>query len=424
MTRTLVVGASQAGVQLAVSLRALCPDEEIVLAGAEAHPPYQRPPLSKELLGGTADPATATLRTPAFYAEQRLDLLTSARVAEIALAPRSTGAGEARTTDGRRIAFDRLALTVGSRPRRLTVPGAELDGVCYLRDLDDSLGLQARLTTARDVVVVGGGFIGLEVAAVAGTVGRATGRSVSVTVVEVGDRLLARAVDPLVSDFYRRAHVRRGTTVLLGTGVTAIEGDDGGRATAVVLSDGRRLPADLVLVGVGVAPRTELAEQLGLLVDHGIVVDEAARTSRPGVVAAGDCTVQPNPVTGEGLVCLESQPNALSQARVAAATLAGATPPSVEVPWFWSDQFDLKLQTAGVATGADDVVLRGDPDDESFSLLYFRGDQLLAINAVNRAADYLAVRRALSARIPIDRAAAGDDAVSLKELVLTAARAS
>jgi 3-phenylpropionate/trans-cinnamate dioxygenase ferredoxin reductase subunit len=423
VSRTLVVGASQAGVQLAVSLRALSPDEEIVLAGAEAHPPYQRPPLSKELLGGTADPAAATLRTPEFYAEQRLDLLTSARVAEIALAPRSRGAGEAMTTDGRRIAFDRLALTVGSRPRRLTVPGAELDGVCYLRDLDDSLSLQTRLTTASSVVVVGGGFIGLEVAAVASTVARAAGRAVSVTVVEVGDRLLARAVDPLVSEFYRRAHVRRGSTVLLGTGVTAIEGD-GGRATAVVLSDGRRLPADLVLVGVGVAPRTELAEQLGLRVQHGIVVDEAARTSRPGVVAAGDCTVQPNPVTGEGLVCLESQPNALSQARVAAATLAGATPPSVEVPWFWSDQFDLKLQTAGVATGADDVVLRGDPDDESFSLLYFRGDQLLAINAVNRATDYLAVRRALTARIPIDRAAAADESVALKELVLTAARAS
>ena len=423
MSRTLIVGASQAGVQLAASLRALSPDEKIVLAGAEAHPPYQRPPLSKELLGGTADPAAATLRTPEFYAEQRLDLLTSARVAEIALAPRSRGAGEAVTTDGRRIAFDRLALTVGSRPRRLTVPGAELDGVCYLRDLDDSLGLQTRLTTAGNVVVVGGGFIGLEVAAVASTVARAAGRAVSVTVVEVGDRLLARAVDPLVSEFYRRAHVRRGSTVLLGTGVTAIEGD-GGRATAVVLSDGRRLPADLVLVGVGVAPRTELAEQLGLRVEHGIVVDEAARTSRPGVVAAGDCTVQPNPVTGQGLVCLESQPNALSQARVAAATLAGATPRSVEVPWFWSDQFDLKLQTAGVATGADDVVLRGDPEDESFSLLYFRGDQLLAINAVNRATDYLAVRRALTARIPIDRAAAADESVALKELVLTASRAS
>jgi 3-phenylpropionate/trans-cinnamate dioxygenase ferredoxin reductase subunit len=388
-----------------------------MLVGAEPHPPYQRPPLSKDLLAGLAHHASATLRTPEFYAEQRLDLVTGARVAEIALAPRAGGAGEAVTTDGRRIAFDRLALTVGSRPRLLPVPGVDLDGVCYLRDLDDSLGLRARLATARDVVVVGGGFIGLEVAAVARSLDR------TVTVVEVGDRLLARAVDPLVSEFYRQAHVRRGSTVILGTGVTAIDGTDG-RVTGVTLADGRRLAADLVLVGIGVAPRTELADQLGLMVDHGIVVDEAARASRPGVVAAGDCTVQPNPVTGEGLVCLESQPNALSQARVAAATLAGATPPSVEVPWFWSDQFDLKLQTAGLTVGADDVVLRGEPEDESFSLLYFRGARLLAINAVNRAADYLAVRRAMTARIPITRKAAVDESVPLKELVLTAVRAS
>jgi 3-phenylpropionate/trans-cinnamate dioxygenase ferredoxin reductase subunit len=406
----LIVGAGQAGVQLAVSLRDYGYDGPITLVGAEAHPPYQRPPLSKAYLAGTADSASLQLRTPAFYAEQRIDLLRAERVTELRLAPNGRGSGTARTDRGRILAFDRLALTVGARSRRLAVPGADLDGVCYLRVLDDADRLRARLTHARAVVVVGGGFIGLEVAALARSEGK------QVTVVEMTERLLARSVAPMVSEFYLRAHTRRQTLVRLGVGIAELCGEYG-RVTGVRLTDGTRLPADLVIVGVGIVPRTELAEQLGLACANGIVVDEYARTSEPSIVAAGDCTVQPNPVTGEGLVRLESMPNAVSQARVAAATLVGTPRANPDPPWFWSDQYDLKLQIAGVTSGYDRYVVRGDPASESFSVLYYRRGDLLGVSAVNRAADFLAVRKALADRIPIPADLAALAHVPLKELL-------
>ncbi|GAA0999760.1 FAD-dependent oxidoreductase [Acrocarpospora macrocephala] len=403
----LVVGASQAGVQLAVSLREHGHDGPITLVGAESQPPYQRPPLSKAYLGGAADATSLELRDQAFYASKRIDLLPAERVTHIRRFP----SGTALTDQGRVLDFDRVALTVGARARRLTVPGSDLTGVCYLRDLADAALLRHHLTPARHVVVVGGGFIGLEVAAVARSEGR------DVTVVEAAPRLMTRAVAPVVSEFYRRAHARRGAEVLLGAQLTRIEGEHG-RVTGVRLADGARLPADLVVAGVGVVPRTELAEQLGLLCDGGIVVDEFARTSDPSVVAAGDCTVLPNPLTGEGRVRLESMPNAIAQARVAAATLAGKPQPYADVPWFWSDQYDLKLQIAGVADGYDQVVVRGDPDGEAFSALYYRGGALLAVNAVNRTADYLVVRKALAkgTPLPADLAARAD--VPLKDLLV------
>ncbi|MPZ82512.1 MAG: ferredoxin [Actinophytocola sp.] len=386
----LVVGASQAGVQVAVSLRDNGFDGPVTLIGAEVRTPYQRPPLSKAFLAGTADDTAIELRTAAFYADRRIDIWPGERVTRLYLSsagPR--GSGVALTDRGCTYSFDRLALTVGARPRRLDVPGADLAGIAYLRTAEDAGQLRSHLAAAGDVVVVGGGFIGLEVASAA----RARGRSV--TVVEVADRLLARAVAPVVSEFYRGAHVRRGTAVRLGVGVAAIEGV-AGRATGVRLTDGTLLPADLVVVGVGVVPRTELAEQLGLACAGGIVVDEYARTSEASVVAAGDCTVMPNPMTGVGRVRLESMPNAISQARVAAATLIGAEPPSVEVPWFWSDQYDLKLQIAGVADGYDRVELAGDPAAERFSVRYYRDGRLLAVNAVNSARDYLLGRKEIS----------------------------
>ena len=410
MSGTLIVGASQAGLQLAVSLREAGNREPIVLVGAESHPPYQRPPLSKAFLLDQADTASLAFRTPAYYAEQDIEVVCGERVESLALSG-GAGSGTAVTAGGRRLPFDRLALTVGARPRRLPVPGADLDGVCYLRDVDDAVRLRERLADAGTVVVIGGGFIGLEAAAVARSQGR------TVTVVEAADRLIPRAVAPPVSEFYRQAHERRGVTVHLGAGVTALTGS-AGRVRGVTLSDGTELPADLVLVGVGVVPRTELAEQLGLDCDGGIVVDEFARTSVPGVVAAGDCTVLPNPLTGHGRVRLESVQNAVSQAKTAAATLAGRPEPYTAVPWFWSDQYDLKLQIAGLSTGYDEFVLRGDPDDERFSVLYYREGRLLAVDAINVVADYLTVRKALTqgATIPADQARHAD--VPLKGLIV------
>jgi 3-phenylpropionate/trans-cinnamate dioxygenase ferredoxin reductase subunit len=406
----LVVGANQAGVQVAVSLRERGYDGPVTLVGAEPHLPYQRPPLSKAFLNGSADLGSLAFRTAAFYEEQGITVLTGERVEHLALS--GDGSGSATTGTGRDLPFDRLALTVGARPRRLPIPGVELGGVCYLRCAEDAMRLRSELESAHTVVVVGGGFIGLEAASVARSQGK------SVTVVEAGDRLIARAVAPVVSDFYRAAHERRGTVVHLAASVTALEEGAPGRVGAVVLGDGTRLPADLVLIGVGIVPRTELAEQIGATCAGGIVVDRHARTSVPGVVAAGDCTVFPDPMTGEGQVRLESVQNAVSQSKVAAASLLGQDEPYTDVPWFWSDQYDLKLQIAGLSAGYDEVVIRGDRDAERFAALYYRCGNLLACDAVNSPADYLTVRKALTQGSTIPAEQAADSATPLKNLIV------
>lgn len=422
----LIVGASQAGLQLAVSLRQAGYAGPITLVGEEIHPPYQRPPLSKEYLTGETDLDSLAFRAPSFYADNDIDLVCGERVTDVALPNVSrsgtahTGTaqtGTAQTDAGRELRFDRLALTVGAAPRRLILPGSELTGICYLRDRDDAADLRSRLDSATRVVVVGGGFIGLEAAAAA----RAHGKHV--TVVEAADRLIPRVVAPVVSEFYRRAHRRRGIEVLLSAAVTGFVGA-GGRVTGVQLADGAELAADLVMIGVGVVPRTELAERLGLDCDGGIVVDSRARTSDPRVVAAGDCTVQPNPLTGQGRVRLESVQNAVAQATAAAATLAGRPGEARPVPWFWSYQGDLKLQIAGLSTGYDGFVVRGDPDAERFSVLYYRGGRLLAADAVNAPADYMAVRRALAQDATIRPEQAGDPGVALKSLIVGQAEAA
>lgn len=416
---TLIVGASQAGVQLATSLRELGDDEPILLVGCEPRPPYQRPPLSKAYLSGKATAESLELRSLEWYAEKRVDLRLNTPIASIALDAPGGGAGVATTRSGEKLGFARLALTVGGRARRLRVPGADLDGVCYLRHLRNADELRERLAVATRVVVVGGGFIGLEAAAAA------TGAGKDVTVVDVADRLLGRAVAPVVSEFYSHAHQRRGTRVLLGASVAAIEASDDGRcAGGVRLADGRLLPADLVLVGIGLEPRTELAEQLGLEVDNGIVVDSCARTRNPGIVAAGDCTTLPHPLTGEGRMRIESVQNAIAQAQTAAASLLGRPWPARAVPWFWSDQADLKLQIAGLSHGYDQVVVRGAPLSERFSVLYYASDKLIAVDAINTPRDYMVARKVLGegGTIPADRVA--DASVPLKELAMAATGSS
>jgi 3-phenylpropionate/trans-cinnamate dioxygenase ferredoxin reductase component len=409
---TLIVGASQAGVQLAASLREMGDDEPILLAGSEPRPPYQRPPLSKTYLSGQATAESLELRAPQWYVQKRIDLRLRTPIESIALDAPGGGGGEAITRGGERLSFARLALTVGGRARRLHLPGTNLDGVCYLRHLRNADELRERLATATHVVVVGGGFIGLEAAATA------TGAGKDVTVVDIADRLLGRAVAPVVSQFYIQAHQRRGTRMHLRTSVEAIEaGDDGRSVAGVRLAGGRLLPADLVLIGIGLEPRTELARQLGLAVDGGIVVDAFARTSNPAIVAAGDCTTLPHPLTGEGRMRIESVQNAIAQAQTAAATLLGRPPATRAVPWFWSDQADLKLQTAGLSLGYEQVVVRGAPDSERFSVLYYASGRLIAVDAINAPRDYMVVRKVLGegSTIPADRAA--DASVPLKELV-------
>jgi 3-phenylpropionate/trans-cinnamate dioxygenase ferredoxin reductase subunit len=406
----LIVGASQAGLQLAVSLRDAGETGPITLIGEEPHAPYQRPPLSKAYLQGSTELEQLWLRAPEVLAGNDISLVTGERIDTVELDDGGPS-GLARTRSGRVLTFDRLALTVGARPRRLDAPGADLDGVTYLRTADDATLLRDLQSDARSVVVIGGGFIGLEAAAVA----RAQGKSV--TVVEAADRLIGRALAPVVSEFYRAAHARRGVDVRVGARVTQLSGDDN-RVQAVELSDGSWIPADLVIVGIGVVPRSQLAKQLQLDYDGGIVVDRFARTSNPTVVAAGDCTVQPNPLTGRGSVRLESVQNAISQAKTAAATLMGRSEPNDAVPWFWSDQYNLKLQIAGLSTGHDQYVVRGDIDGEAFSVLYYRDGALLAVDSVNAARDYMAVRKALTQGSTISAEAAADSAMALKELIV------
>lgn len=403
----LVVGACQAGVQLAASLREGGHVGRVVLVGAEPHLPYQRPPLSKAYLSGEATADSLALRARSWYDAQGIELVLGERVVEVDL-----DAGRARTDQGRQLPCDRLALTTGARVRKLAVPGAELPGVLYLRDLAHAQSLSAALPDAARVVVVGGGFIGLEAAAVCRSKGK------DVTVVEFADRLMARAVAPVVSDFYREAHERRGSTVLLGRGVVAVEGDV--RVRGVVLDDGSSLPADLVLVGVGVHPRIELAQQLGLRVEQGaVVVDEHAVTSDPRAVAAGDVALLPNPQEPDVLVRLESVQNAVDQAKTAAAALLGKPEPYRALPWFWSDQAGIKLQIAGLSQGWQEAVVRGRPEEESFSVLYLRDGHLLALDAVNRAPDYMAARRALSrGRVRLSAEAAANEGRPLKELLM------
>jgi 3-phenylpropionate/trans-cinnamate dioxygenase ferredoxin reductase subunit len=408
----LVVGAGQAGISLVIALRVLGDTSPVVLVGDEPETPYERPPLSKGYLRGEHDRASLHFRDPAWFAEQGIDLVTGDAVATI---ERDASGGHAVTASGRRLDFSRLALNTGATNRRLPVDGADLDGVHSVRTLADADRLAPELRGAERLVVVGGGFIGLEVAAGA----RALGASVAV--VEATERLLGRAATTVLSDFVREAHERRGTRILLDATVTRLTGRH--RVTGVELADGSTLPADVVVVGIGALPRTDLADQLGLDVGPlGIVVDEHARTSDGLSVAAGDCAVGPNPYGrgAPGPTRLESVPHATDQARAAAATLAGHPAAYATVPWFWSDQADLRLQMAGLPHGADHVVVRGDVAAERFSVLSYRHGLLLAVESVGSSGDYLAVKRALEKGMTIAAAAAADLAVPLKRLITPA----
>lgn len=411
MDDILIIGAGQAGMQIAVSLREHGFTGPITLAGSERATPYQRPPLSKGYLSGEADLESLELRAQSFYDERNIAVRCDDAVVSVAF---DGDSGVAMTASGARIPFTQLALTPGSEPRRITVAGSDLAGVLYLRDLADADELKVRWGSANNVVVIGGGFIGLEVAAAARKASK------TVTVLEAADRLIARAVSPITSEFFRQAHSRRGIDVRLSVQVSAILGADG-VVTGVLLAGGEVVPADIVLVGIGVIPRSALAEQLGLeLAGGAIVVDEFARTSIPRIVAAGDAVLMPHPLGRPGMVRLESVQNAVDQAKVAAATLMGVREPYRAVPWFWSDQADLKLQIAGLSTGFDQTVVRGDPDDDHFSVLYYDRGTLIAIDTVNDASDYMVVRRALGQGATISPELAADTSVSLKSLLVAA----
>ncbi len=400
----VIVGASYAGTQLAASLRELGFDAPIVLLGEERHAPYQRPPLSKGVLTGKTSLDALPLRGADFFESQDIDLRLGRRA--IALDP---GAQTLALDDGSTLKYGSLALATGARCRSLPVPGSELGGVFNLRTLDDALRVSDALSSAKRACVIGGGFIGLEVASALAA------RGAAVTVVENQPRLLARSFPPLMSDYLAEAHRQRGVELLLGHGVRALAGSNG-QVTHVELDSGRRIDCDMVVLGIGVEPNVELAQQAGIACDNGILTDALGRTSAPNVLASGDVanTELPAVPGGPARMRLESIQAANDGARAAASALAGRPHPFEGVPWFWSDQHHLKLQMAGLPMPGDEVVLRGDRQTDRFSLFYLRGGAIVASHSVNRPAEHMLSRKLIAKRVRIDPRQLQDESVDLK----------
>ena len=377
----VIIGAGQGGFQTAVSLRAEGYQESITLIGDEPHLPYQRPPLSKGMLLGKQEERHAILRPAAFFADQRIALIQD-RVTRIDRQGRRVELASVPA-----IPYSALVLATGARNRNL--PG---EGMVYLRTLAEALHLRERLARADSVAVIGGGFIGLEVAAAAGTLGK------KVTLLEAAPRLMARVVAPVVSDYFRQRHEAHGVTIRLN------------------VSPAERVPADLTVAGIGVIPNDELARDSSLATENGILVDEFLRTADPTVYAIGDCAHYPSPFAGSH-VRLESVQNAVDQGAAAARAIVGHAAPYAAVPWFWTDQFDIRMQMAGLPHGFDQVVTRGNPESGKFSVFYYRAGSLCAIDSINRPAEHLLARKIIAARASVTPGQAADESFDLKSVL-------
>ncbi|MGH8141501.1 MAG: NAD(P)/FAD-dependent oxidoreductase [Steroidobacteraceae bacterium] len=381
----LIVGAGQAGVQIAESLRQEGFGGDLLLIGEEPHPPYQRPPLSKKWLAEGGNPVSLSIRGAEALARRRIELKLDARVAAV-----DRRAAELTFSNGERLRYGKLAFATGSLPRTLPVPGAMLQGVLYLRGIADSRAIAEAIRRCaaehQRVVVIGGGFIGLEVAAGARKLGA------EVTVLEGLPRLMSRVTAPVVSEAFERVHRTHGVEFVFDAQVVELHGT-GERVEGVRTADGHEFAAGCVVVGIGVAPDDRIASQAGLACDRGIIVDECSHTSDPLIAAAGDCTARRLP---DGrLQRLESVQNAVEQGKSAAAALMGRNRPFSATPWFWSDQYDVKLQMAGLSHGYDQVVTRGDLDKPAFSAFYFRTGRLVAVDSLNRISDHMLAKRLL-----------------------------
>jgi 3-phenylpropionate/trans-cinnamate dioxygenase ferredoxin reductase subunit len=397
MTKVLIIGAGHAGGTAAALLRQYGHEGPIVLAGEESAPPYQRPPLSKAWLKGEADLEALLLRPEAFYEEHGIELRLGVTATAIDAAGKTVS-----FADGTVESYDALILATGSTARKLAIPGADRPDLLELRTLADAEKLKAALGPGRRLAVVGGGYVGLEAAASARALGA------EAVIIERMDRVLARVASRALSEFFTRYHRDHGVEVLTSAEVTAFE--DGG----VRLGDGRLIEADAVLVGVGASASDQLAASAGLRRENGVVVDETARTSDPAIWAVGDVTFRPIPVHGRLRQRLESVPNALEQAKQAAAAIAGRPGPAPEVPWFWSDQYDVKLQIAGLAEGADRQVLRGDPAAAAFAVFHLAGDRIVCVEAVNAPAEFMAGRQMIGRGTAVDAARLADSSVTMK----------
>jgi 3-phenylpropionate/trans-cinnamate dioxygenase ferredoxin reductase subunit len=399
----LIVGGGQAGAQAIDTLRREGFTGRLVLIGDESELPYQRPPLSKKYLSGEMAADRLLFRHRAFYDEHRIELRLGQQAVRLDAAAR-----QVELADGEKLIYDRLLLCLGATSRPLTCPGATLPGVHYLRTLKDVAPIQANCKPGARVVVIGGGYIGLETAATSRKLG------CEVTVLEMADRIMNRVVAPPVSQYFAEDHRVHGVKVLCNMQVVCLEG--AAKVERVVCADGASHAADLVIVGVGAVASTGLANEAGLKCENGIVVDEYCRTSDAAVYAAGDCTNHPSLRFGRR-VRLESVDNAFEQAKTAALNLLGRPVTHDRVPWFWSDQFDNKLLIVGLPQDHDRVVLRGDPASRSFSVCYLKGRELLAVEAINHSKDYMAARKLIAERALLHADKVADDQVALKDAV-------
>jgi 3-phenylpropionate/trans-cinnamate dioxygenase ferredoxin reductase subunit len=386
----VIVGAGQAGGQAAATLRQKGFKGRLTLVGGEPYLPYQRPPLSKKFLAGALPVERLLLKPASFFADRDITVQLATRARSVDLpAQRLT------LSDGKILPYDQLLLAVGSKVRRLAISGSDLKGIHYLRNIADVIRIQEDLVPGKRLVLIGGGYIGLEVAAVAVQMG------LQVTVIEAQDRIMARVVSPQVSEFFAGRHQSAGVKLIVNTAAQAFVGD--GRVTGVITDKAGQVPCDLVIAGVGVLPETDLAEDAGLVCDNGITVDEFCRTSAANVFAAGDCTNHPNALLGQR-VRLESVANAAEQSRIAAANMLGEATPYDQLPWFWSEQYELKLQIAGLAQPGHQRVVRGKPEGGSFAVFYHADGLVTATEAVNRPRAFMAGKRLISAAAPISAA--------------------
>jgi len=405
--RVIIIGAGQAGGETAQRLRQAGFDGDITLIGEEPAPPYQRPPLSKAYLKGEYEMDRLLLRPASVYAEENITLLTSLRAVWIDRANKKV-----RVEGGRELPYDVLVLATGARPRKLPLVGADLDGVHLFRTAADADALRPRMVSGAKLVVIGAGYIGLEAAAVARQLG------LDVTVIETAVRPLARVTSPEVAGFFLDEHTRQGVRFVLGGQPALIKGRE--RVTGVALADGTEVAADIVVAGIGITPEITLAQQCGLTIENGITTDRQCRTSDPAIYAIGDCAARPIVHFEDRLARLESVHNAMEGAKIVAATITGGKPHAEEAPWFWSDQYDLKLQIAGLFQGYDHIVLRGVMADRAFAAFYYKGSKLIAVDAVNRPAEYLGAKMLIQTGRTIAPADLADESRTMKELVAAA----
>ena len=399
----VIVGAGQAGVQALDTLRRKGFVGEITLVGEEPWLPYQRPPLSKKFLSGSMERERLLIRPEAFFAEHKIRVLRERRVMRIDRAGRAI-----HLDDGVVVKYDKLLLATGSHPRRSSAPGADLGGVHFLRNVADVERIRGEFVRGKRLVIVGAGYIGLEVAATASEMG------LEVTVLEQAERVLSRVTCPQISSFYQSEHAKHGVRIVCGAQVSEIEGGADGRVRAVSCDDGSSHPADVALIGIGVNATDALAQEAGLECANGIVVDQHCRTSDPHIYAAGDCTSHPNIHYGRR-VRLESVDNAFEQGTSAALNMLGIPTPHDKLPWFWSDQYDLKMIIVGLSQGYDEVVMRGSVDARSFSACYLREGELIAVDTVNAPKDQMAARKLVAARARPDRVKLQEPAIPLRD---------